>query len=53
MKTLKVCKRNNKIQINQKKKLRKNSEMKFDLQQIIIKNNFEIVTVMINKIPFT
>jgi hypothetical protein len=35
----------------QKKRKEKNLKMKFDLQQIIIGNDFGIVTMIITKIP--
>jgi len=35
----------------QKKRKEKNLKMKFDLQQIIIRNDFGIVTMIITKIP--
>ncbi len=47
-KTLKRCKTPNTIQTKNKNK---NFKIKFDLQWIIIQNDFEIVMVMITKIP--
>jgi hypothetical protein len=48
-KPLKVCKTNNKIQTNKRKKT--DSKMEFDVQQIIIQIDSRIVIVTIAKIP--